>query len=244
MTNYDAKGLNYNPYTTAPTSAHILWTKQFTLGGQIGGTYGGNEQTVYDGVDQYQAPFSPAIVIDGMLYYNEYTVGKGLPGIMGVNLRTGQTQWISNGSGMPVTTALSLDQPGVVYDNNTFNRLTLGEIFNYVSPNQYGANTYLWAINGVAGTLRYDMYDAFTGAYMLSLVNCQTGTFTYDTQGSLLCYTLNVAGNWLSLWNASKVDGMLGGTYGRRLLAMETPLRTNPRLANRNTMERNHISLF
>jgi hypothetical protein len=213
MANYDAKGLNFNPYTTAPQSAHILWTKPFTLGGQIGGAVG-NEQTQFDGVDQYQAAFSPAIIINGMLYYNQYTVGKGLPGIVGVNLRTGETQWVSNGSGVPITTALSLDQPGVVYDNNTFNRLTLGQVFNYVSPNQYGANTYLWAINGVSGTLRYDMYDAFTGAYMLSLVNCSSGTFTYGPNGELLCYILNVPGNWLAMWNSSKVEGMLGGTYG------------------------------
>ena len=28
---------NYNPYTTAPTTAHILWTKPWCVGGVAGG---------------------------------------------------------------------------------------------------------------------------------------------------------------------------------------------------------------
>ena len=32
---------NYNPYTTAPNTAHILWTKPIAFGGMIGGEFGG-----------------------------------------------------------------------------------------------------------------------------------------------------------------------------------------------------------
>jgi len=35
---------NYNPYTEAPNTAHLLWTKPIAFGGTIGGEYGG-EQT-------------------------------------------------------------------------------------------------------------------------------------------------------------------------------------------------------
>ena len=146
---YDTVGASFNPYTTAPNTAHILWTKSFEQGGQAGGA-GGNLQTQFS-QDQYSPPFTPAIIIDGTLYYNEYTQGVSLPGIMGVNLRTGETEWVSNGSGVPVTLPLSLNQAGAVFDNDTFNRLTYGEVFQYVSPDQYGANPYLWAINGVQG---------------------------------------------------------------------------------------------
>ncbi len=214
--------LNYfNPYTTAPNSAHIIWTKQFAEGGQIGGGLmgGGNKQTVYN-INQYESAFYPAVTINGALYYNEFATstgsvaGNGLSGIVALNLRTGQQVWFQNGTGKPVTQALALNQPGIVYDNNTFNQMTLGEVYNYVSPNQYGGQAYLWAINGLGSTLRYDMYDAFTGAYILSLSNCQTGTFTYSDDGSLLCYTLGPNGAWLSMWNASAVTGMTGGTYG------------------------------
>jgi hypothetical protein len=224
MVNYDQKATNYNPYTTSPSTSHILWTKPINMGGQIGGATG-NEETVYE-QDMYSTAFSPAIVINGVLYYNEFTSGQALPGIVAVNLRTGQEQWIQNGTGMPVTTSLGTDQPGAVYNTNAFNRLTQGEVYNYLSPNMYGGNAYLWALNGVAGTgnpntnptakttLRFDMYDAFSGAYILSIVNCTSGTFAYSNDGSLIEYILNPTGNWLAMWNSSAVFGMLGGTYG------------------------------
>ena len=63
-------------------------------------------------------------------------------------------------------------------------------------------------------TLRYDMYDASTGAYMLSLTNAMTGTFTYDDNGALCCYILGGGGTWLAFWNSSAVTGMLAGLYG------------------------------
>ena len=33
-----------NPYTTGPNSGHIMWTKPFSAGGLIGGTYGGTSE--------------------------------------------------------------------------------------------------------------------------------------------------------------------------------------------------------
>ena len=37
---YNASG-NFNPYTTVPNTAHIVWTKPIVVGGLIGGEYGG-----------------------------------------------------------------------------------------------------------------------------------------------------------------------------------------------------------
>jgi hypothetical protein len=34
---------NFAPYTTAPSSSHIVWTTPYAVGGLIGGEYGGNE---------------------------------------------------------------------------------------------------------------------------------------------------------------------------------------------------------
>ena len=234
MANYDPEGLNYNPYTTAPSSAHILWTKQIQMGGQIGSlpasnigesTAAGNEETIYQ-QDQYSTSFTPPLIINGVLYYNDYSSGQGLYGFSAVNLKTGATEWVQNGTGMPVTTSLGTDQPGAVYDTQEFNRLSYGEVFNYDSPNMYGGNAYLWCCNGVAGTgnpntnpaalntLRFDMYDAFSGAYICSIVNCTAGTYCYDASGALCEYVLNAAHGWLAFWNSSLVSGMLSGTYG------------------------------
>ena len=216
---YNMTSLAFNPYTTAPSSGHILWTKSFEMGGQIGGATG-NETTPMGGADQYATAFSPVIIMDGVLIYNEYTAGVGLPGVIGVNLRTGATVWTSNGSGVPVITGLSLSgQPGALYDNYTFNRITYGEIWEYVSPDQYGGNAFLWAINGVtktgAANPRYDLYDASTGAYMLSLTHSMACTlFTFDPAGAICGYVFSATGKWLAMWNSSLVVGMTSGTYG------------------------------
>lgn len=37
---YDIIGTNYNPYTTAPNSGHIVWTRQVSSSGLIGGVWG------------------------------------------------------------------------------------------------------------------------------------------------------------------------------------------------------------
>jgi hypothetical protein len=49
---YDASnggrtGGNFNPYTTAPNSAHVVWTKPIAFGGQIGGEFGSEETGLY-----------------------------------------------------------------------------------------------------------------------------------------------------------------------------------------------------
>ena len=33
---------NYDPYSNAPSTAHIMWTKPYAPGGLIGGEFGGN----------------------------------------------------------------------------------------------------------------------------------------------------------------------------------------------------------
>ena len=73
-----------NPYSTAPTSAHIVWTKLQTFGGVAGGNVGvgqtvtksftpggvsGNGLAYYTGLS-YNSHYGPPIIIDGYLYYN------------------------------------------------------------------------------------------------------------------------------------------------------------------------------
>ena len=61
---------NYNPYTTAPNTAHILWTKPEAFGGTIGGEFGGSESNFY-ATSQYEPKFAP-IIMNGILYYTIY----------------------------------------------------------------------------------------------------------------------------------------------------------------------------
>lgn len=88
---------NFNPYTTGPSTSHVVWTKPYSFGGIIGGEFGGTEtNSNFMSTSQYEPKFAP-IVIDGVLYYTWYPGASSSPaGWVAVNLRTGQTLWTKN----------------------------------------------------------------------------------------------------------------------------------------------------
>ena len=91
---------NFDPYTTAPATAHIMWTKPYAIPALIGGNYGvaGSDQyTNYYSTPQYEPKFIPPIIINGVLYYNLYPGSStSLEGWVAVDLYTGQTLWTQN----------------------------------------------------------------------------------------------------------------------------------------------------
>ncbi len=184
---YNASG-NFNPYTTAPNSAHLMWTKTLGFGGLIGGEYGGSETANYYSTSQYEPKFAP-IIMNGILYYTEYVGSSTYPnGWEAVDLRTGETIW----------------------HKDTTTPLSLGQIYNYVSPNQYGALAYLWTLPSgfFAAGGNWGMYDANTGDLILEIENGQSVTRVSADDGSLLGYyansTFGQPGRSLTLWNSSK----------------------------------------
>ncbi len=185
---------NYNPYTTAPNTAHILWTKPEAAGGTMGGEFGGSETGNFYATSQYEPKFAP-VILNGVLYYTMYPGSVSNPaGIAAVDLHTGQTLWTLN------TTTI----------------LKCGQILNYVTPNQYGGLAYIWTTGNpltyvstsVSFTgLTYNMYDALTGQYILSITNGTGLTLTEDANGNLIGYyvnTTNPAVPTLNMWNSTK----------------------------------------
>lgn len=198
---------NYNPYTTAPNTGHILWTKPYSFGGIMGGDYGGTQYgSNYNSNNQYQPKWG-GIVINGVVYYNLVPGSTtNIPGWVAVDLRTGETLWTKN------TTSV----------------LRTGQILNIINPNQYGGFPYLWALpsNPYAGTTSgglqqnntWEMYDAMTGEYILSIVNAPTSravisanlsvniaaipTLASDANGNLIGYYVD-RGN-LTMWNSTQ----------------------------------------
>ncbi len=187
---------NYNPYTLAPTTAHIIWTKPQAFGGALGGEFGGTLTSNYYATRQYERMYNP-VIMNGYLYYTEYPGSSTTPtGVVCVDLYTGQTVWTNNaanyGGGSPTQSALTA--AGLVTP------LKCGQILDYVSPNQYGALAYLWTtgtpawitpnIMNVTGTT-LNMYDAKSGTYILSIVNGTSPTLTEDDNGNLIGYYIN-----------------------------------------------------
>ena len=154
--------------------------------------------------------FQP-VIMNGILYYEQYPGSSTYPAAwVAVDLKTGQTIWTDNsanyGGGSPTQTALTTS--GIVTD------LTCGQILNYVSPNQYGGLAYLWStgtpngINAAPGTTTYNLFDAMTGDYILSIVNGSAlSAITEDQSGDVIGYYINSTNAnapMLAEWNSTK----------------------------------------
>jgi outer membrane protein assembly factor BamB len=206
--------MNYNPYTLAPNTAHILWTKPEAFGGIIGGEYGSSETSNFYATSQYEPKFAP-IIMNGILYYTAYPGSASNPGgWVAVNLHTGETLWTKN------TTEL----------------LRCGQILNMITPNQYGATAYLWS-QPLGSTVVYEsfgasvggsleMWDAMTGNYILTITGVPlavngpgTGmTLTSDEHGDLIGYFIDSTNPFapaLKMWNSTRcINLAVPNSYG------------------------------
>ena len=181
----------YNPYSTAPKSAHIVWIKPIAIGGLVGGEYG--NLTYYSGLP-YEDKFAPPIVISGRVYYNMFVSQNSyvLPGFVCIDLRTGQELW---------------------RQNNT--QVTCGQLFDLESGTQAGVvGPYLWSTTSST----YNLYDADTGNLILGFANAVPsgpGTpnpIVFGSDGTMYIYMLDIASGQLSMWNSTlafQANGMI-----------------------------------
>jgi hypothetical protein len=168
---------NYNPYTLAPASAHILWTKPWCVGGVAGATVGNSEQSGdYWTTSQYDPKYAP-VIMDGIEYSTWYTTQTGSQqGIIAINLYNGQTLW-------------TID---------TQNPLRCGMIINFKNPNQYGdVGPYIFTstagfLGMVFGPNNWYMYDGLTGQLLATVTNAQSFAFLgQDSNGNIIAYYAN-----------------------------------------------------
>ena len=100
--NYNGSSGCYNPYSKAPNTAHILWTKDVGIGGLVGGEY----------MSKFASVSTSAVTMFGRVYY----LAAGY--LWCADLRTGEELWkvTASGSllGMPLyaTTAAIGGAPG------------------------------------------------------------------------------------------------------------------------------------
>jgi hypothetical protein len=185
--NYDRGGSfnPFNPYTTAPNTAHIVWTREVKDGGLIGGEFGAI--SYLSKLSWSVEGIKPPVIINGKLYYNTFFKSKtAFPGFVCVDIRTGEELW-----------------------RNDDATITLGQIINLRLPNDIGGLPYLWK----TGTT-WEMYDASSGNLIMTLKNAtsvggRTGApLVYSPDGEMLVYILDGAKNWLAMWNSSRIPQM------------------------------------
>ncbi len=181
----------FAPYTAAPNSAHILWTKQIMLGGLVGGPFG--DVNYYQGLS-YEEHYNP-LILDGKIIFTEHYLDQTVVyDTRCVDLYTGEDVWTLNDTSIAFAQVVDVD-----------------------TPNEHGALAYLWDTGPgglfAAASPTWKMYDAYTGRYMCTVANVTwggSGGFGVSTaipgpKGEILAYTLSSATNRLILWNSTKV---------------------------------------
>ncbi len=101
--NYDRLGSNYNPYSKAPNSPHILYAREVADSGLIGGIWGSLPLPQSSGQYNALSYGGDPIIVDGKIYRNHRSGYFEC-----VDLRTGTRLWEAAGS---VALAQRLDLP-------------------------------------------------------------------------------------------------------------------------------------
>lgn len=188
--------------TSGPTSAHILWTKPYYMGGIMDANY---ETTGYQTAHYQGLGWTGNTILQGKIYYAPRTTDHATLGYTVVDLYTGET---------------------LSEENNT--KPAFGQIYNYESPNQHGGFAYLWRTSGqtitnpggVNGTV-WTAIDPMTGQTVYKIGNVSaTGTQVYGKDGSICYYNLVNYGTAtspdyrLTIWNSSAIPSELLGDSG------------------------------
>ena len=229
---------NYNPYTDSVLSSHILWTKIWASGGVAGGDAGGSESSDYWSTSQYQPKYAP-VIMNGIMYSQQFptTMGTNMgQGIQAVDLYTGTTLWTINTTrtlqfGMN-TQYHHINQYGVIGPFIwTTGTLPIADTGGTV-PNNNDPVSDTLGVFGANAVTQYNMYQALTGQYIMSIVNGTPASFTADDQGDIIGYYVNVTsgtevthplgqpatlvtstGPHLTCWNMTVAIGQTGGSW-------------------------------
>lgn len=203
LQNFYNNTVKFNPWTTAPNTAHVVWTKQQYFGGIVGGgnyiDSSGQDLTYYQG-PIYQNYFVPPLIIDGKLYYMiRSSSGNAFTGMACVDIRTGNQLWFQNAS--------SIGSSSSFY----------GQIFSPNMPNGAGSFAYLWSTAGPD----WKVFDANTGQqlYTITNVTAATGTISgpqlidggLDSMNSIIAYYIDGTKDWLVKWNSTKMLASYAG---------------------------------
>ena len=187
-TGYGDSGGGYNPFSTAPRSAHIRWAIPATTGGLPGGE--AESQGPYSGLS-YSSFGNPPIVMYNRLFVNTYGNlghfrGSG-NGFACYDLQTGEELW-------------SNDEGGITH----------GQHYLSNAPGRTGIQSFLWDTS--SNNNEWKVYDPFDGSLQMTFENItKQGTqwwwedaVIYGPNGEIYVYILDGSANELTMWNSTK----------------------------------------
>jgi hypothetical protein len=160
----------FAPYTSAPDSAHILWTKSIIPGGIVGGPSG--DLSYYTGIS-YEQFFDP-LILYGHIMYSEHALTSSTSwGTRFIDLYTGE------------------DLPNMYMPDDS---MAFCQVLDNNNVNEHGAIPYIWDTSGST----WYMYDFLPGQQpklrvTLTGMSGLTGRHFYGPNGEIL--SINIGGN-------------------------------------------------
>ncbi len=218
-------GAGYGRYQkdgSAPETAHVMWTKELQFGGVVGGTSTGNLGEGYYTGSSYNTRFSNAIIMHGILYYQEpYGNSGGGGDYIAVDLQTGKELWRINASATGVSLVPSFGYLYSFHDGNQHGVLPNGLLI--ATTTAYTGLGTVWkaydARTGVLTTMNVTNIPSGTATGTLA-ASMSTGASAAGPRGEYLIYTLANLGTpsnpkwYLSQWNFSKIHQLTAGQIG------------------------------
>jgi hypothetical protein len=160
----------FAPYTSAPDSAHILWTKPIIPGGIVGGPY--EDLDYYTGIS-YEQFFDP-LILQGHIMYSEHALTSTTSwGTRFIDLYTGE------------------DLPNMYIPDLS---MAFCQVIDNNNVNEHGAIPYIWDTTGST----WYMYDFLPGQQphlrvTLTGMSGLTGRHFFGPNGEIL--SINIGGN-------------------------------------------------
>jgi hypothetical protein len=175
---------SFNPYSQAPESAHILWTRPLGLGGITGDT---NQDSFYLSTTASSGRPSP-IILNGILFVEDRASVNRNWGWSAIDLYTGEE----------------------IYYKDDIPYPSFASVLQFSSPSVHGAWGYLWSVTGNT----WMAIDPFTGNNIFNITNVPSGTAVYAQDGSQLRFNIEGTGanKRLTMWNSTFATSPLSAT--------------------------------
>ncbi len=196
----------FQPYGSAPNSAHVMWSKQIQEGGVVGGMMGDSVndpvRTFYMG-GSYNVRWSNPLIMNGKIYYElPYGNSGSGGGYVADDLRTGQEIWRINTTATGVNLVPSFGFLYAFDDGNQHGVLPNGLLIASGGGGPFGGG----------GATYWVAYDPDTGVLTsMNWTNIPSGTSVQGNNGEILRYSITNCGTpakpdwYLAQWNSTKL---------------------------------------
>ena len=179
---------SWQPYGTAPNTAHVVWRNQLGTGGLVGGEYGS--------ISYVTVVYQGAVITSGRAFINVPSNSVGGGGTISkfkcVDLATGDDLFVADGQ-----ISCGWHIPGNPYSQSYMDP-------SVVLGSSYGSTPATYLFGATYYPAAWNLYDSSTGTLMRSIANVSAAAYKL-VDGTNLAYGITSDRQNLFGWDLSKV---------------------------------------